>query len=131
MTSSVGRTDETSDNREGSEERAPSSSRTRVGPYGFSTERRIRTLDPREASIEATRVDLFASPPPPPAPPALIDDDEPVPPSYRTRLGLYYLPQEPATEPELELGDVFDTIVQPAPRPTWWQRVVAFFRIRN
>lgn len=109
-----------------SEERAPSSSRTRIGPYGYSTERRIRTLDPREGSIEATRLDLFTSPPPPA--PAEVDI-EPAPPSYRTKLGLYFLPQEPATEPNLP-DDVYDTLIQPAPKRSLWQRIVDFFAAR-
>lgn len=80
----------------------PASSPTAIGPFGVSTERAMRTLDPREASIEATRLDLFISPPV-----AVPEQDvEPVPPSYRTRVGLYFLPREPATEPTLSTASL-------------------------
>lgn len=72
----------------------PSSSKTPVGMFGPPTDPVIRTLDPRQPSIEATRLDLFAAPPV--AAPRASD-----PRSYRTRVGLYFVPREPATEPTL------------------------------
>lgn len=87
----------------------PSSSRTAIG-LGRSTERKLRTLDPREPSVETTRLDLFTVPAPgsPPASAATPSnrEGEPVPPSYRTRIGLYYVPRDPATEPTLPLADL-------------------------
>ena len=87
----------------------PSSSSTAIGPFGLTTERKVRTLDPREPSVETTRLDLFTSPAP--GAPAVGTSPkacagEPVPPSYRTRVGLYYLPRDPATEPTLPLADL-------------------------
>lgn len=78
--------------------RPPSSSRTKVGPFGPSTERALRSLDPREPSIETTRLDLFVSPAPSPEPDPVVEEP---PRSYRTRVGLYFVPREPATEPSL------------------------------
>ena len=76
----------------------------------------IRDSDPRQPSIETTRLDLFTSPAPvapdPGAPPSVRTE----PRSYRTRVGLYFVPREPATEPTLpELND--DTSVSNAAAP--------------
>lgn len=88
--------------REPEVDRAPSSARTKIGPFGPSTERALRSLDPREPSIEATRLDLFVAPAAS-AVEAAADataDEEP-PRSYRTRVGLYFVPRDPVTEPSL------------------------------
>jgi hypothetical protein len=90
----------------------PSSSRTAIGPLGVTTERKLRTLDPREPSIERTRLDLFSSvgAGAPGAPGAVGSGGESrgdaVPPSYRTKIGLYFVPRDPATEPSLPLADL-------------------------
>ena len=75
--------------------------------------------------------------PPSPPPRATSTFEAAPPPSYRTRVGLYYVPQDPATEPSLPEdlllagGDsrLFDSITRPAPR-SFWRRVIDLLKGR-
>ncbi|MBK6692264.1 MAG: hypothetical protein IPG50_08675 [Myxococcales bacterium] len=109
------------------ERRPPESGTTAIGPLGPSTQRAIRTLDPREPSLEPTRLDLFVAPAAPEAAPRDAASPSPrvqFPPSYRTRVGPYFVPRDPATEPSLSVDDVDAAEVVPSSRPrSFWSRL--------